>query len=120
MIPTLQAVTVCVSDLERSRQFYENVIGFEQDAYYEPTRWQSYLSEGRAYFCITEDRDFTRTETLDIINFDVDDLDALWAQVQGRCTIETPLATTPWGSRKFVIHDPDGYKLGFCQKRRSG
>ena len=50
----IQAVTITVSDLERSRQFYEEILGFEPDSYYEPTRWQCYHSEGRAYLGISE------------------------------------------------------------------
>jgi catechol 2,3-dioxygenase-like lactoylglutathione lyase family enzyme len=38
----VQGITRTVSDLERSKQFYEDVLGFEPDAFYEPTRWQSY------------------------------------------------------------------------------
>lgn len=117
MIPTIQAVTITVSNLERSRHFYEDILGFEPDTYYEPTRWQCYKSEGRAYLGITEDADYQRPDSQDIINFDVEDLEQLWQDIEGKCVIETPYGKTPWGSYKFVIRDPDGYKLGFCQKK---
>jgi predicted enzyme related to lactoylglutathione lyase len=116
MIPTMQAVTITVSNLERSKQFYEGVLGFEPDTYYEPTRWQCYESEGRAYFGITEDTEYRRVDSKDIINFDVENLEQLWRVVENRCVVETRLGKTPWGSYKFVIRDPDGYRLGFCQK----
>ena len=117
MIPTIQAVTITVSNLERSKLFYEDVLGFEPDSYYEPTRWQCYKSEGRAYLGITENTEFNRSDSQDIINFDVDDLKQLWEKIQNKCVIESNLEKTPWGSNKFVIRDPDGYRLGFCQKR---
>jgi predicted enzyme related to lactoylglutathione lyase len=117
MIPTIQAVTITVSDLVRSRHFYENVLGFEPDSYYEPTRWQSYKSKERAYFCITEDTAYRRVNSKDIINFDVDDIEQLWKKVGGQCLVESPLEMTSWGTYKFIIRDPDGYKLGFCQKK---
>jgi predicted enzyme related to lactoylglutathione lyase len=117
MIPTMQAVTITVSNLERSKHFYEDVLGFEPDSYYEPTRWQCYESEGRAYFGITEDTEYRRGDSKDIINFDVEDLEQFWKMVEKECVIETKLAKTPWGSYKFVIRDPDGYRLGFCQKK---
>ena len=117
MIPIIQAVTITVSNLERSRFFYENLLGFEPDSYYEPTRWQCYKSEGRAYFGITEDTQYKRVDSKDIINFDVDDLEQLWQKIADKCVIEDKLEKTPWGSYKFVIRDPDGYKLGFCQKK---
>ena len=117
MIPTLQAVTVSVSDLKRSMHFYEDILGFEPDAYYEPTRWQSYLSEGRAYFCIIEDLHFQKVDYQSITNFDVEDLEGLWTFVKDKCQVESELSQTPWGSYKFVIRDPDGKRLGFCQKK---
>jgi uncharacterized glyoxalase superfamily protein PhnB len=58
-----------------------------------------------------------RRDSQDIINFDVEDLEQLWQDIEAKCVIETPLAKTPWGSLKFVIRDPDGYKLGFCQRK---
>ena len=116
MIPTMQAVTITVSNLERSRRFYEDVLGFEPDAFYE--RWQCYKSECRAYLGITEDAAYRRSDLKDIINFDVEDLEQLWKKIEGQCVIETPLGKTPWGSYKFVIRDPDGYRLGFCQKKK--
>ena len=52
-----------VSDLSRSKDFYEQVLGFVPDAYYEPTRWQSYKFDGRAYFSIAELAGFQRGDS---------------------------------------------------------
>ena len=88
MIPTMQAVTITVSNLERSKLFYEDILGFEPDSYYEPTRWQCYKSEGRAYFGITEDTEYRRVDSRDIINFDVEDLEQFWKKiVMGNSTL---------------------------------
>lgn len=56
----LQIVTLAVRSLAQSKAFYEDVLGFEPDIYYEPTRWGAY---------------------------------------------------------KFVIRDPDGFRLGFLGQR---
>lgn len=119
MKPIIQAVTITVSNMKRSKFFYEEILGFEPDEYYEPTRWQCYKSEGRAYLGIAEDPEYRRAESKDIINFDVDDLEQLWESIRDKCVIESKLGTTPWGSYKFVIRDPDGYRLGFLQKKSS-
>jgi predicted enzyme related to lactoylglutathione lyase len=116
MIPTIQAVTIAVSNLAASKHFYEDILGFEVDAYYEPTRWQSYKSEGRAYFCIIEDSELEKMDHKSLTNFDVENLENLWLHVKEQCDIESKLEKTPWGSYKFVIRDPDGNRLGFCQK----
>jgi catechol 2,3-dioxygenase-like lactoylglutathione lyase family enzyme len=113
----MQGVTISVSDLARSKAFYEEVLGTIPDAYYAPTRWQSYKLDGRAYLAIIEVPGFQRQVSSDMINFDVDEIESLWQRIRDKVTVETELAETPWGSRKFVIRDPDGYRLGFVGKR---
>ena len=54
---------------------------------------------------------------MDIVNFDVEDVQALWDRVRGKVQVEAELSQTPWGSEKFVIRDPDGWRLGFVAKR---
>ena len=39
------------------------------------------------------------------------DIDALYAAVQGRATVLTPIGDRPWGDRTFEIADPDGYRV---------
>jgi predicted enzyme related to lactoylglutathione lyase len=115
----VQGVTVSVSDLSRSKAFYEGVLGFIPGAYYAPTRWQAYSFDGRAYFAIIEVPGFQRKAGSDIINFDVDEIDALWDRIRDKVSVEEALAETPWGPYKFVIIDPDGCRLGFAGKKRS-
>lgn len=111
--PQLQVVTIAVSSLTQSKRFYEELLGFEPDIYYEPTRWQSYKLGGGGGFGIAEAPALVRADTIDIINFTVDDVETLWERVRDRVTVDAPLATTPWGAHKFVIRDPDGFRLGF-------
>lgn len=107
----IQGITRTVADLERSKQFYEGVLGFEPDALYEPTRWQSYRCQGTAFFAIGEPPGST-----DEIAFFVPDGEALWRRVKDRAEVVEPLALTPWGSTKFVIRDPDDHLLAFVQE----
>ena len=113
----VQGVTVSVSDLSRSKAFYEGVLGFVPDAYYEPTRWQPYVFEGRAYFAIIEVPDLQRQAWSDMVNFGVEDVGALWDRVRDKAEVEAELSETPWGSYKFVVKDPDVYRLGFAGKK---
>ncbi len=114
----IQAVTITVSDMIKSKRFYEDILGFEPDSYYEPTRWQCFHSEGRAYLGIAEVPDYQQTESSSIINFDVDNIEEYWEAVKGHVEVESPLEETSWGSLKFVIRDPDGNRLGFAAVRR--
>lgn len=109
----LQVVTISVSSLSRSKTFYEEMLGFEPDIFYEPTRWQSYKLAGKGGFGIAETPGLVRGRTADIINFVVDDVEALWHRVREQADVETALAKMPWGAYKFVIRDPDGFRLGF-------
>ena len=109
----IQAVTISVSDLERSRQFYEEVLGFEPDSQYE--KWQSYKCEETAFFGIMEVESFDRPSSMDIINFMISDVDQLWERIKDKVRAEMEPTRTPWGSYKIVIFDPDGYRLGFVE-----
>ena len=113
----IQAVTITVSDLEKSKQFYEEILGFEPDSYYEPTRWQCYHSEGRAYLGISEVPNYQKRESNDIINFDIENIEQFWEKIKEHVDVETELGKTSWGAYKFVIRDPDGNRLGFAEKR---
>jgi predicted enzyme related to lactoylglutathione lyase len=113
----VQGVTVSVSDLSRSKAFYEEVLGFIPDAYYEPTRWQPYKFEGRAYFAIIEVPGFQRNAASDVVNFDVQEIEALWSRVRDKVEVEAELSETPWGSYRFIVRDPDGCRLGFAGKK---
>ena len=45
----------------------------------------------------------------------VDDVDALWARLEGRVTAEWGPEDMSYGLREFAIRDPDGYLLSFGQ-----
>ena len=66
----IQAVTMSVSNMEKSRAFYEELLGFEA-AYdtTEPYLWQAYSSDEEAFFAIIEVPDLRRTPDMDIVNF---------------------------------------------------
>jgi len=113
----VQGVTVTVSNLSQAKAFYEKLLGFIPDSYYEPTRWQSYKFDGRAYFAIIELAGFQREAGADIVNFDVEEVEILWDHVSGKVEVEAELSETPWGSYRFIIKDPDGHRLGFVGKK---
>jgi predicted enzyme related to lactoylglutathione lyase len=115
----VEVATITVSNLGRSRQFYVGLLGFEEDAYYQPTRWLSFKTKGSAFFAITEVPNFRRQASEDEIDFFVDDIEELWSRVKDKATVVMALGRTPWGSYKFVVSDPDGYNLGFVKKERT-
>ena len=114
----IQTVTITVSDLAKSKAFYEDLLGFTADEYYAPTNWQPFRF-GNQLFGIREMSDFKRVESFDITNFETDDIKALWAKVRSKVKVIEELAPTPWGSYRFVIADPDGYHVAFVAKQRT-
>ncbi len=111
----IQGLTIEVRDLDRSRRFYEDLLGFQPGDFYEPTRWQPYEVGGQ-FFGIRENPGCDHRERLDVLNLVAPNVESLWQRVQGEATVVEPLEVTPWGSYKFVIADPDGYRIGVVQK----
>jgi catechol 2,3-dioxygenase-like lactoylglutathione lyase family enzyme len=109
-------VTVTVSNLEKSRNFYEELLGFKFACYYEPTNWVAYENEDSTLFAIGEMKGFVKQKSEDITDFYLEDIDALWERIKDTVTVVSKLDRTPWGSYKFVIKDPDGNQLGFVKK----
>ncbi len=111
----IQAITISVSDMEASRRFYEEVLGFEPSfATSEPYLWQAYRSEEEAFFAIIEVPDLKRRPDMDIVNFVVEDVGQLWDRVKDRVDVELEPHMTPYGMHKIIIKDPDGFRLGFA------
>ena len=108
----IQGITIEVSDLTVAKDFYETILGFQPGEYYAPTKWQPYTF-GEQYFAIREVEDKRPHDDYDITNFEVDDVESLWARVKGSAEVAEPLAATPYGTYKFVVKDRDGYRLGF-------
>ena len=108
----LIGITRTVASLEKSRRFYEEILGFSVDAFYEPTRWQSYKCQEGVFFAVGE-----APSSTDEISFAVADIEALWLQVKDKAHVVNPLEKTPWGTYRFVIKDPDGHLLAFGQKQ---
>jgi len=108
----IQGITRTVTSLERSKQFYEGILGFEPDAFYAPTHWQSYKCQEGTFFAIGETPGSTNE-----VSFVVMDIEALWLRLKDRVDVVNPLEKTPWGTYRFVIRDPDGHSLAFGQKQ---
>jgi len=114
----IQTITITVSNLSKSKDFYGNLLGFELGEDWAETKWQSFRF-GEQLFAIREKEGFKRAESFDIANFEVDDAGNLWEKVRDEVKIVEELGHTPWGSYRFVIRDPDGYQIAFVDKKKS-
>jgi catechol 2,3-dioxygenase-like lactoylglutathione lyase family enzyme len=107
----LLGVTRIVKDVEKSKHFYEEVLGFEPAGFYTPTRWQGYKIQEGMFFAVGEAPGSTNETALA-----VDDIEGLWSRVKDKVEVVHPLEKTPWGTYRFVVKDPDGNLLAFGQK----
>ena len=116
-----------VADLERSLDFYRRVLGFHLD--HASEGGYTALSRGEAQIALNladhlpadhpvyfggDERPGRGVE----IVLEVDDLEALYEQVQhANWPVERALQRQPWGTVDFRVQDPDGYYLRFNRRR---
>lgn len=103
-----------VSDLRAAVRWYEEVLGFEVEAYWPPEspNYCHFKSDGGATYALMVEQGRGAR-----FNFTVDDPDALWDKLKDdpRVRVVEKLFTTAYTTRKFTIADPDGNELGFVR-----
>ncbi|RAV08711.1 VOC family protein [Paenibacillus contaminans] len=112
MKTVLVLVRINVSDVIKSAQWYEEILGFEVSVRYpnEKPYYIGFESKGGADFAIQEDKTYPSKGRF---NFQVPNLEKLWEELKDKVTVIEELHTTPYGTTKFTIADPDGNELGF-------
>jgi len=113
-VPRVFRVAIPVSDIDRSCDFYEAVLGVEADR----------TVPSRVYFHCdpvivavidwsVEGRGELRP-TPDDLYFATDDLDAVFERaVTAGAPVTSAIETRPWGERSFYCRDLDGNRLCF-------
>jgi catechol 2,3-dioxygenase-like lactoylglutathione lyase family enzyme len=114
-VECISAVTLAVTDMRRSVEFYEALrfdlaFGGREAAF-------TTFRVGPGFLNLQLDPPAARdVRVWGRIIFWVDDVDAVYGRVLelGR-TAETEPADAPWGERYFHVHDPDGHELSFAR-----
>ena len=116
-----------VDDVERSLAFYTGILGFAQgmtvpDAspfvFAQVTNGavEIFLNDAKGAveeYPMLGGRPLGATGTMFI---EVDQIEALWADLQGKATIVVPFFTQWYGMKEFAIADPDGYLITFAER----
>lgn len=114
-------VSLQVSDLEASRQFYTDVLGF-QPATQMPPNACVFETQSGAIFTIRKPLvDLNATAHLGwgvALWFEIPDLDAFLQRVDGKATLVRDVEPSPFGNTA-IIADPDGYWLTMQESKKS-
>lgn len=117
-VRSISAVTLAVTDMARSVDFYRNKVGLEI-LYGGGAASFSSFKVGESYLNLILDShrapEAPRTWWGRLI-FHVDDVDALFQRlVNAGLAPSTEPADASWGERYFHINDPDSHELSFAK-----
>ena len=110
-----------VTDMGKARAFYEDVLGFARGSAPESVPWVEYDMPGGGCFAITTVTGETPSSSAGgTIAFEVDDLDALCADLEAKgVTFKSDLIHSPV-CRMRVIADTDGNSILLHQLKPKG
>jgi lactoylglutathione lyase len=123
---SVAGVICLVKDLEKSAEFYE-ALGFEFKKSIPGVAMTAYLN-GFWIELLLEDKIVTNEFKEDVkvtkkgagqyIHISVENVDDYYNKLlkKGLKPLSEP-QDYPWGSREFVVRDPDGYKLVFFKRK---
>ena len=116
----ISAVTLLVSDMKRSVDFYSKIPNFKIVYGGPDTQFTSFLIDDTVKSYLNLKLNETHSTDFGRIIFYVDDVDKFFTYMQNDETISVlgKLESKPqdaiWGERFFHVLDPDGYRLSFA------
>ena len=119
-VSKISAVTLLVSDMKRSVDFYSKIPNFKIVYGGSEAQFTSFLIDDAVKSYLNLKLGKTHSTDFGRIIFYTDDVDGLFAYMQDDKTItelgefESKPQDATWGERFFHITDPDGYKLSFA------
>ena len=112
-VEQISAITIRVSDMERSVRFYHETLGLQiyyggEDAPFSCLR----TKQGAPILNLEQG---SLTTGWGRLIFHVKDVDALWAYLREKGFHPGKPSDAPWGERYFHLRDPDGHELSFAK-----
>ena len=117
MAPTIErvsAITLRVSNMTASVQFYRNVLGMELLYGGERSSFSSLRAKAAESVILNLESGNSVTRWGRII-FHVTDVDAFWTLLKGAGFDPEIPQNASWGERYFHVLDPDGHELSFAR-----
>jgi catechol 2,3-dioxygenase-like lactoylglutathione lyase family enzyme len=115
MIKEIWSITLCVSDLERAKDFYEQILGLNKK--YEYSSYVGFQCGGVEIGLRPKEKLRIRKDGVSI-QFFVDSVDEAYGKLKVKgveFTVEPH--DEPWGGRKARFLDPDGNVLELTEIR---
>ena len=119
-VTKISAVTLSVSDMKKSVEFYSKIPNFKIVYGGTDSKFTSFMIEDTAKSYLNLRLNKTTSTDSSRIIFYVDNVDDLFAYMENDGTIsrigklESKPEDAEWGERFFHALDPDGYKLSFA------
>ncbi len=119
-ITKISAVTLLVSDMKRSVDFYSKIPNFKIVYGGSEAQFTSFLIDDTVKSYLNLKLSKTCSTDFGRIIFYTDDVDELFAYMENDETVselgkvESKPEDATWGERFFHALDPDGYKLSFA------
>jgi uncharacterized glyoxalase superfamily protein PhnB len=101
-------------EMQRTIGWYASVLGFVVSASMGD-EWCRLTRDGVSLMFMSNDH-LGKPQATATQYFQVDDVMALWASIQDRCTAEWGPEEMPYGMLEVAIRDPNGYLLSFGQE----
>ena len=106
-------------DFAASLEFYRDVLGWAVIRAWKHDGGQgAELSGGGMEVILSEAR--PGQSQIPTVHLDIHDIDARFKELPPGTHVVTPPEQTPWGTRWFVVRDPDGNLLAFEEAKRPG
>ena len=113
-VEKISAVTLRVSNMKASVQFYRKVLGMELLYGGEQSSFSSLRANDSESAILNLEQGDTAQRWGRLI-FHVTDVDAFWAHLKERGFNPEIPRDASWGERYFHMLDPDGHELSFAQ-----
>ena len=128
-MPSYKKLTpnLLVENVERSLAFYTDVLGFSSGmtvpdvspfVFAQVTNGtvEIFLNDAKGAvqeYPMLGGRPLGATATMFV---EVEQIETLWADLQGKVTVVVPFFTQWYGMKEFAIADPDGYLITFAER----
>jgi catechol 2,3-dioxygenase-like lactoylglutathione lyase family enzyme len=116
-IERFSAITLKVAHMEKSVEFYQDVLGLEI-LFGGPNAGFTSLCIPNCDFPLINLQLGQPTTAWGRMIFHVSDVDAFWAYLKEKGFEPNRPADASWGERYFHMNDPDGHELSFARPQK--